>query len=796
MSLLSKIFRSSRVRPVGTSLESGRDDDREHPRTNVLVKVALFVVLLAVSLAVFPRGQIYRYTVEVDDIWRQDNLLAPFVFAIKKSPDVLKAQRDSILVNSPRYFVRDPDALVSMRVARDSLSSSLSRLLELYGSFMSNRTRGRVQEAFSDSLAYVGAEHAFPVTLSQSQWDRLLSSYADTVPGLSASSRSVAAVRLDERSIEEVWGTAVQLQRRGVTDLPLDSLTSRELRIRDEETRRERLVLSTEVISFDRAREAAGETFRKLHSEDPDLAAIDQSFFIWMFRPSLIFDRVTTQVGWRAQIDAISPNLSIVRQNEVIIRKGDPVTPLAKLKLLSLEQERNERSGSRIVWQQFFGQLILILSTFLIFFLYLYLLRRPIFDENKLLLLISILFLGILAMYAVALRVALLDMYVVPVAILAISLTIIFDSRVALFGSLTMALVGSHLLNYDFAFLFSTFFACTLGIFSVRDIRNRGQFFLSAGLVFTGYVTVLFASYLLQNKPVDRFTDELIFAGVNSVLLLLAYPMLWVFERAFDLATDLTLLELSDTNRPLLKQLSMEAPGTFNHVMQVANLAEASATVIGANALLTRVGSLYHDVGKMTMPEYFVENQRGESNPHDELKPSMSALIIANHVKEGLEIGRKYRIPQKVLDFIPMHHGTSRIEYFYQKALEQRQPDDPEVNESDFRYPGPKPNTVETSILMLADTVEAAARTLTNPTHKRLEGLIDTLIDAKMEDGQLDESGLTFANLNQIRSVFLKVLLGFYHVRVKYPGAENEDDQLMPPGDNRSDGDLLSEALN
>ncbi|MEX0748285.1 MAG: HDIG domain-containing metalloprotein, partial [Rhodothermales bacterium] len=259
-------------------------------------------------------------------------------------------------------------------------------------------------------------------------------------------------------------------------------------------------------------------------------------------------------------------------------------------------------------------------------------------------------------------------------------------------------------------------------------------------------------------------------------LLILAYPLLWVFERVFDVTTDLTLLELSDTNRPLLKELSLRAPGTFNHSLQVANLAEGAADAVGANALLTRVGALYHDIGKMLKPEYFVENQRPGTNPHTQLKPRMSALIIASHVKEGLEMGRQYKLPQRVLDFIPMHHGTTRIEFFYRKALDQRKDGDPEILESEFRYPGPRPHSKETGILILADSVEAASRSLSDPTHKRLESLIEMIFTARIEDGQLDRTDLTFRDLDQIKETFLSMLLGIYHVRVKYPGqieAEN-----------------------
>src|SRR5690606_18562970 len=246
---------------------------------------------------------------------------------------------------------------------------------------------------------------------------------------------------------------------------------------------------------------------------------------------------------------------------------------------------------------------------------------------------------------------------------------------------------------------------------------------ITAALVFGAYVLILGSYTLLSVGQTERFLAELVLVAVNSALLLLAYPLLWIFERTFGVTTDLTLLELSDTNRPLLKELSLRAPGTFNHSLQVANLAEAAADAIGANALQARIGALYHDIGKMLKPEYYIENQQPGDNPHDRVTPYMSALIIASHVKDGLELGREYNLPEGVLNFIPTHHGTTLMEYFFRKAKELRGPDDPPVDEMEFRYPGPRPQTNEQGIVMLADSVEAASRSLDKPTPRRLEGL-------------------------------------------------------------------------
>lgn len=773
MSFLQLIgLRSRRVRPVGTTLEKGDVDRTAARRRNIAVKAGIISTLFLVTIAVFPHSQVYTLTVHLDEVWREENLLAPFLFPIEKSPEEIAADKAQIRLTESAIFRRDADHITRMRASSDLLAASLEIIFEQYTSFQENLTRGRLDEALTDSIAYVAARNTSNLALNERQWNMLLTSFTSMIPGLASPSRTISTQRLDEHLLSDAYNTALQILRTDVVDVQLDSIYSDRIVVRDAVRPNQREVEKSSVRGINDAFTIAQTIFQERHPTEPDATAITMVFFRTMFQPSLNYDRIGTEERWLNRERANLPTKNVVRQNEVIVRKGDRITAEVQRKLTSLERVLMERSGARQSWQRLIGQMILALATFLIFFLYLFLVRRPIFDDNRLVFVIALLFAGVLAIYGVAIRAAFIDMYVVPVVAASIMLTVIFDSRVALFGTLTLALLGGHMLSFDMSFMFSTMFAGTLGIFSVRDIRNRSQFFLSAGLVFVGYVTVISASFLLQNVTVELLTEQLMFAGFNSVLLLLAYPMLWVFERVFGLTTDLTLLELSDTNRPLLKELSMKAPGTFNHVLQVANLAEVAATTVGAHALLTRVGALYHDVGKISKPEYFVENQRDTKSPHDQLKPRMSALIISNHVKEGLEIARDHGIPQRVLDFIPMHHGTSRIEFFYHKALEQHALEGSTVHEAEFRYPGPKPNSAETSILMLADSVEAAARTIENPNHKRLETLIDSIVQDRMQDGQLDESGLTFSDLNKIKETFLTVLLGFYHLRVKYPGDE------------------------
>jgi cyclic-di-AMP phosphodiesterase PgpH len=717
-------------------------------------------------VGVFVRQGVFEDVVQVGDVWRQDNLSSPFIYAIEKTDAVREQQRANIRGSTPPVFFAESSEGALGRARRDSLLSRLDRALAVRARYQADLARGRSDEAEADSTLFERLREQTELQLSNRQWQILSESYNERVPGLSTTSRTP----LDIRLMLEVWPIAQQLTRSGVIDVPKDTVRAPQLAVRDAETHLVSFRSADSVFDITEANRSARESLTINYPGLPDTVAIAMGFFGQLVVPSLIYDAGGTHNQWRARELEISPNAGRVQSNEVIVRRGELITEEIQQKLISLEHALQDRKGTRMAWQVVVGQIMLTLSIYVWFFLYLFILRPAIFEDNRMVLLISILFAMVVLMYGAALRIPGLEMYMVPVAITAVLLTVIFDSRVAIFALITLSILGSVLLNMDLVYGLSTLFAGTLGVFSVRDIRNRSQFFLSAGVVFLGYSTILLSAFLLESTSLGRFLDQLLFVAVNGVLVLLAYGFLWVFERAFGLTTDVTLLELSDTNRPLLKELSLKAPGTFNHTLQVANLAEAGAAAIGANPLLTRVGALYHDVGKMDKPEYFVENQRTGINPHDQLKPRMSALIIASHVKEGLAIGEEYRLPTEVTKFIPMHHGTTRIEYFYRRALDSAGDDKSDILESDFRYSGPRPDSKETAVLMLADSVEAASRALENPTHKRLKTLIDGLVDSRAADHQLDGTDITFRDLTEIKDIFLKLLVGVFHVRVKYPG--------------------------
>ena len=761
-------------RPVGTKLEKGLASPDKSGRIQWVYSGSILLVLVLLTLAAFPRSNVYQYTVEVGDEWHGESLVAPFDFSIYKSEADLEAERAALRENTPPYFRVSADAQGVMVANRDTLIQQLDQVFDAWTAYRVHRLRGEMAEGEADSLRHLDLRRAARLTITSEQWRLLADSYAERMPELSAALPQFNTSRPDENLLNQAWRVASQLLVVGVLDVPQDSVLSERIVIRNDVNRTETIRAKDNTYGLDEAYSYAERQFQQ--SEDSLSVVLGDAFFRAIFTPSLSYLRAETIRERQRLEQRISLVRGRVAEGETIIEQGGQVTEGIHAQLTSFERAWQERGGENILWRVLLGQFLVVLAAYFLFFLYLYLLRRPIFANKRSMLVLAILFSIVVGLFAIALHVEFLRMYIVPVAIAPVLITVIFDSRVGIFAALTLALLGGQLLYYNFEFTFATFLASALGVFSVRDIRNRRQFFISAGMVFLGYLVVLAASAIFFGEPLQVFFGDMLPASISAFLLLLAYPLLWIAERAFGITTDLTLVELSDMNNPLLKQLSLEASGTFNHTLQVANLSEAAADAVGANSLLVRVGALYHDIGKLAKPRYFVENQRSGGNPHDDLKPRMSALIIASHVKEGLEKGREHNVPERVLDFISMHHGTSRIEFFYRQALDQHKKGEPEVLESEFRYDGPRPNTKETGILMLADSVEAASRSLSDPTHRRLETLIEDIVAGRLADGQLDDTDLTFRDLSQIKRTFLSILLGIYHIRIRYPGQDEEED--------------------
>ncbi|MFP4019745.1 MAG: HD family phosphohydrolase, partial [Bacteroidales bacterium] len=358
--------------------------------------------------------------------------------------------------------------------------------------------------------------------------------------------------------------------------------------------------------------------------------------------------------------------------------------------------------------------------------------------------------------------------YLIPFAILAIIIRSFYDARLALFiHIITVLLVGFYAPS-SFNFIFLNFIAGIVAIFSLTSLSRRGKLFLSATLVILSYAFVYFGIAITQEGNLQNINwMNFAYFGINGAIVLSSYPLIYVFEKIFGFVSDVTLMELSDTNQPLLRRLSERAPGTFQHSLQVANLAETAVFQIGGNTLLVRTGALYHDIGKMDNPIYFIENQSPDFNPHEQIDSEESAKIIIGHVKKGVEIASKYKLPAQIVDFIRTHHGTTKVQYFYKKYIQNTE--DEEIDDAQFTYPGPKPFSKEMAVLMMADSVEAASRSYTKLNEKIINNLVDTIIDGQLNAGQFENVDVTFRDITIIKGIFKKKLQNFYHARIKYP---------------------------
>jgi putative nucleotidyltransferase with HDIG domain len=394
-----------------------------------------------------------------------------------------------------------------------------------------------------------------------------------------------------------------------------------------------------------------------------------------------------------------------------------------------------------------------------------YYFHRDVYNNN---LYLTLLILIILSTLIISLGVKNISNYLIPLAAGSMLISILINPQVAVFASFTMSVVVGIMLGNDFSHALVALSGALIGIFCTAKVSQRSDLTKAGGIIGGAKFILITGTMLLNNSTALEILKESPWGLVSGILsAILAIGTLPFLENAFGITSAIKLLELSNPNQPLLRKLMLDAPGTYHHCIIVGNLAEAGAEAVGADSLLARVGANYHDIGKLKRPYFFIENQLTSDNPHDKLSPTLSALIITSHVKDGVEIAKEYRLPDCITDFIVQHHGTSLLSFFYQKALESA--DEKKPDEASFRYEGPKPKTREAAIVMLADCVEAAVRSLPKPTHGKIEGLIRQIIKNKLSDGQLDECDLTLKDLDKIAVAFSKIMTGIFHTRIEYP---------------------------
>ncbi len=483
---------------------------------------------------------------------------------------------------------------------------------------------------------------------------------------------------------------------------------------------------------------------------------------------NITYDKLASEVMLQSDLENINSTQGLIVAGQVIINKGELVNAERYQKLLSLKQQYEGKKWNILAYYLvLLGQILLVALSLFILFLFIKQYRVEVLNNTTKISMILSVILLLVVISSVVLAIDVNYIYVVPFCIAPIILKAFFDTRIALFTHLMAILIIGFIVPNGFEFVFLQLIAGIVSILSVLKMYKRSQLFMSVGKVIVVYF-VIYVSFSITHDgsfSVEDFSI-LVQLAISGALTLLAYPTIFLFEKIFSLVSDVSLLELTDTNSALLRRLSEEAPGTFQHSLQVANLAEMGALEVGANALLIRAGAIYHDIGKLKNPMYFIENQSSNLNPHDEIEFDESAEIIINHVLDGIEIAKEHNLPDELIDFIRTHHGTTTVQYFYKQFIANF-PEE-EVDIKSFTYPGPKPYSKETAILMMADSAEASARSLKSPTAENIDALIEKVINKQIEEDQFVNADITLKEITQLKKLFKKKLANIHHSRLEY----------------------------
>jgi len=727
------------------SKPNSEKNGRDHKILTRVIRVVLALVTTSIIVFLFPFSSIYQslHFPSVGSI-AEEEIIAPFTFPVLKSKEELEEDRKLVLANLPVILDFDQKKGDS---AIASVRDFLSKVDTINKSSQIPESRRR---DFRRTFPYLEEEGILFLSSNKD-----LDTFGSNLIAILKELYQVGTVQDIESLPFNESGKAIILNgSKETAGSAKFGGTFGKDELLDLSRARERL-LSLAMVKFEDDRLLVKALYE-----------VGSRFLV----PNLSLNQKETENRKQEVLSSITKQKGLILKGEIIVAKGQRVTKTDWEKLSSLEKARVESGLKSHPWHfllPLFGRIFFVGAILLGLALFLYFIKKEIFYDNaKLLMISSIIILEMVIAYLILFKWHLSE-YLIPITIASMLLTVLLDLEVGLISTFALSLLLGIVNLFDFKLAFICIVAGTLACYSVKEVTHRYRFYRPMLFISFAYVVfIYFTESLKLSSPgaVLTLSGYGLFNGLISPILTIG--LLPIFESIFDVTTDITLLELSDLNRPLIKRLSLEAPGTYHHSIIVANLAEAAAKAIGANVLLARVGAYYHDIGKIEKPEYFVENQTGTKNKHEKLSPSMSALILESHVKEGAEMAQEANLPKSVLDFIQEHHGTTLMSYFYNKALEQGATQE---LMDEYRYPGPKPRSKETAIVMLADAVEAASRTLDDPKPSRIKSLIKKIIDSKLQAGELADSNLTFRELSAIQQSFLPVLISVFHPRIEYP---------------------------
>ncbi len=650
----------------------------------------------------FPKGGKFKYEFQKGKPWQYENLYAPFDFSIKKSESEIASEQAAIKNENFDYFRYD------QKIASEVFSIYPEKFAALFSEDKFNNRQRNLMNS-------VGLE------ILDSIYSRGI---------LLKSDRKI--------SKDQIYLVKNNVARR----IARDSLYT----LQNVDHYIQKMLLRAGL-------EQMGNLYQDLYFD--------------VLKPNVFYDKALSENALNEELAKIVTTRGTVDQGKLIIAKGE-VVETENLKILnSLKDEfESELWTANNYYFILSGYTVLVALVLMMLMLFLKKYRRDIFDNNTK---VTFIFFNILLMVFVTTLIVKYNeayVFVVPLCILPLLLKTFFDARLGLYVHVLTVLILGFVVPNSFEYIFLQIIAGIVTILTVSELYKRANLFISVGQITLIYMVGYLAFHIIHEGNLGNIvwlTFGLFL--LNGMITLFAQPLIYIYEKLFGLVSDVSLLELSDTNSKLLKELSNKAPGTFHHSLQVANLAEAAANEIGANAMLVRVGALYHDIGKMANPTYFIENQITNVNPHDELSPLDSAKIIINHVILGIEMARKSKIPDRVIDFIRTHHGTTMVYYFYKK----QQSMSTEVDETQFTYPGPIPFSKETAILMMADSVEAASKSLKNPTFLVIDEFVEKIISGQMRTEQFLNADITFKEIETVKKVLKHKLTNIYHLRVEYP---------------------------
>lgn len=715
---------------------------KKHIIRSKMYRYLIFFVSFLFILLLYPKEGKFKYEFQKGKTWLHQTLVAPFDFPIYKAQAELDNEKDSIKKEFKPYFRQNKKILYSqLEKLKNDFDAKWDEHLQNY--FKNKRTQ-QIDSNFNFQYGDNKTDYYnFVSDLLTFIYNKGIIELSDV---LINTENEFSIYIIDKNNVSQEFDINQVFTIKSAHDY-----------------------IDNEI--YDKSKKLSS-------SPNADIKFFESLKINEYIRTNIFFDRETTNNVKEANIENISLTKGLVQKGERIIAKGEVVNSTKYQILESLKKEFEHSSVNKDNQLLIFvGQAILVFIIFLVLYLFLLNFRRDILNDSTKMTFLLLMIVSFFLISSITLRFNLFNYYIIPFALLPIFIRTFYDTRLALFTHLITMFLIAFIVPNAYEFVFMQFITGTFVLFSLAKVQRRSQLFLTALIIFSIYSVVYLGISIIQEGNLHNiYWKNFIWFAANGLLLLSSYPLIFIFEKMFGFLSDATLMELSDTNHPLLRKLAEKAPGTFQHSMQVANLAEEVIYRIHGNPLLARVGALYHDIGKSATPPYFIENQRHGINPHDTLPCEKSAEIIIDHVRNGVEMAKKHAIPQQVIDFITSHHGKSRVEYFYLTCKNENPNKD--VDENLYTYPGIQPYSKETAVVMMADSIEAASRSLREISEESVSALINKIINKQIDDGQYNHADITFREITRAKEIFKNKILSINHARIEYPKElENDFDE-------------------